>query len=59
MKRFVICYSRWGLELGGKTKEELIDAYLKSVGGLQNAVDHFIKHMTFIEDTSKVVKPKK
>ena len=53
--RYTLCYSRWGLELEGSTKEELINAYLRSIGGPQNAFNHFMKHLYFIEDTSKVI----
>ena len=55
MKRYVICYSRWGLELEGNTREELINAYLGSIGGPQNAFNHFMNHLSFAEDTSKVI----
>lgn len=53
--RYTLCYSRWGLELEGSTKEELINAYLRSIGGPQNAFNHFMKHLCFTEDTSKVI----
>lgn len=54
--KFIMGYSRYGIELNANkeaTKDELISAYLQQYGGPQGALDHFLKHVYFIEDTIK------
>lgn len=61
--KYFIGFSQYGVELpnGLKTKDEMINAYVQSMGGAQLAFDHFLKHLHFFEDNikeAKIVKEK-
>lgn len=50
----IIRYSRYGVELDvseGASKDEVIQAYLRACGSPENALNHFLRHASFIEDT--------
>ena len=52
--KVIIGYSRYGVEIdvpNGASKNEMIQAYLRTYGGPEDVFDHFLKHTSFIEDT--------
>ena len=52
--KVIIRYSRLGVELDvseGASKDEMIQAYLRAYGGPEDVFDHFLRHVSFIEDT--------
>lgn len=54
--KYIIGYSKYGLDLNvgsNPSKDELIRAFIEAMGGPQNAFDHFLRHVSFIEDTIK------
>lgn len=53
--KYFIGFSQYGIDLpdGLKTKDEMINAYVESMGGSQTAFDHFLNHMHFFEDNIK------
>ena len=53
--KYFIGFSQYGIELpdGLKTKDEMINAYIKIMGGSQAAFDHFLNHVHFFEDNIK------
>ena len=53
--KVIIRYSRFGVELDvseGASKDEMIQAYLRTYGGPEDVFDHFLRHASFIEDTT-------
>ena len=52
--KVIIGYSRYGVEIdvpNGASKNEMIQAYLRTYGGPEDIFDHFLKYASFIEDT--------
>lgn len=54
--KYYLGYSRYGLELQGKTREELIQSYINVMGGAQNALTHFLNNLIILEDNIKDAK---
>ena len=53
--KVIIRYSRLGVELNvpeGASKDEMIQTYLRTYGGPENVLNHFLRHASFIEDTT-------
>lgn len=54
--KYIVAFKHYGLDLNVKenaTDSELCEAYLEALGGPQNAYNHFMRHLIFIEDTIK------
>lgn len=52
--KVILGYSRYGVEIdvpNGASKDEMIQAYLRTYGGPEDVFDHFLRHASFIEDT--------
>ncbi len=52
--KVILGYSRYGVEIdvpNGASKDEMIQAYLRTYGGPEDIFDHFLRHASFIEDT--------
>ena len=52
--KVILGYSRYGVEIdvpNGASKDEMIQAYLRAYGGPEGVLDHFLRHVSFIEDT--------
>ena len=52
--KVILGYSRYGVEIdvpNGASKDEMIQAYLRTYGGPEGIFDHFLKYVSFIEDT--------
>ena len=52
--KVIIRYSRLGVELDvseGASKDEMIQTYLRTYGGPECILNHFLRHVSFIEDT--------
>lgn len=50
----ILGYSRYGIEIDvpkEASKDEMIQAYLRTYGGPEGVLDHFLRHVSFIEDT--------
>lgn len=53
--KVIIRYSRFGVELDvseGASKDEMIQTYLRTYGGPENVLNHFLRHASFVEDTT-------
>lgn len=48
--KYYLGYSRYGLELQGKTREELIQSYINVMGGAENVLTHFLNNMLILKD---------
>ena len=52
--KIILGYSRYGVEIDVKkeaSQDEMIQAYLRAYGGPEDVFDHFLKYVSFIEDT--------
>ena len=52
--KVIIRYSRYGVEIDVKkeaSQDEMIQAYLRTYGGPEGILNHFLRHVSFIEDT--------
>ena len=52
--KVILGYSRYGVEIDvpkEASKDEMIIAYLRAYGGPEDIFNHFLKHVSFIEDT--------
>ena len=52
--KVILGYSRYGVEIDvpkEASKDEMIIAYLRTYGGPEGIFDHFLRHVSFIEDT--------
>ena len=52
--KVILGYSRYGVEIDVSkeaSKEEMMQTYLKTYGGPEGIFDHFLRHVSFIEDT--------
>ena len=52
--KVILGYSRYGVEIdvpNGASKNEMIQAYLRTYGGPEGVLNHFLRHVSFIEDT--------
>ena len=52
--KVILGYSRYGVEIDvpkEASKDEMIIAYLRAYGGPEGIFNHFLKHVSFIEDT--------
>ena len=52
--KVILGYSRYGVEIDvpkEASKDEMIIAYLRAYGGPEGIFDHFLRHVSFIEDT--------
>ena len=52
--KVILGYSRYGVEIdvpNGASKDEMIQAYLRTYGGPEDVFNHFLRHASFIEDT--------
>ena len=52
--KVILGYSRYGVEINvpnGASKDEMIQAYLRTYGGPEGVFNHFLRHVSFIEDT--------
>ena len=52
--KVILGYSRYGVEINvpnGASKDEMIQAYLRTYGGPEDVFNHFLRHVSFIEDT--------
>ena len=52
--KVILGYSRYGVEIDvpkEASKDEMIRAYLRTYGGPEGIFNHFLKHVSFIEDT--------
>ena len=52
--KVILGYSRYGVEIDVKketSQEEMIQAYLRTYGGPEGVLNHFLRHVSFIEDT--------
>ena len=50
----ILGYSRYGIEIDvskGASRDEMTKAYLGAYGGPEGVLDHFLRHVSFIEDT--------
>ena len=56
--KYFIGFSQYGIELPNelKTKDEMTNAYIQSMGGSQAAFNHFLNHVHFFEDNIKDAK---
>lgn len=53
--KVIIRYSRLGVELNvpeGASKDEMIQTYLRTYGGPENVLNHFLRYASFVEDTT-------
>ena len=52
--KVIVGYSRYGIEIDVSkeaSKDEMTQAYLRACGGSEGAFNHFLRHVSFIEDT--------
>ena len=52
--KVILGYSRYGVEIDvpkEASKDEMIIAYLRTYGGPESILNHFLRHVSFIEDT--------
>ena len=52
--KIILGYSRYGVEIDvpkEASKDDMIRAYLRTYGGPEGILDHFLRHASFIEDT--------
>ena len=52
--KVILGYSRYGVEIDvpkGASKNEMITAYIKACGGIEGVLNHFLRYVSFIEDT--------
>ena len=52
--KVILGYSRYGVEIDvpkEASKEEMMQTYLKTYGGPEGVFNHFLKYVSFIEDT--------
>ena len=52
--KVIVGYSRYGIEIDVSkeaSKDEMTQAYLRACGGPEDAFNHFLRHVSFIEDT--------
>ena len=52
--KVILGYSRYGVEIDVSkeaSKEEMMQTYLKTYGGPEGVFNHFLRHVSFIEDT--------
>ena len=52
--KVILGYSRYGVEINvpnGASKNEMIQAYLRTYGGPEDVFNHFLRNVSFIEDT--------
>ena len=52
--KVILGYSRYGVEIdvpNGASKDEMIQAYLRTYRGPEGILNHFLRHISFIEDT--------
>lgn len=52
--KVIVGYSRYGIEIDVSkeaSKDEITQAYLRACGGPEGAFNHFLMHVSFIEDT--------
>lgn len=52
--KIILGYSRYGVEIDipkEASKDEMIQAYLRTYGGPEGVLNHFLRHVSFIEDT--------
>ena len=52
--KIILGYSRYGVEIDVKkeaSQDEMIQAYLRTYGGPESILNHFLRHVSFIEDT--------
>ena len=52
--KVILGYSRYGVEIDvkkGASQDEMIQAYLRTYGGPEGILNHFLRHVSFIEDT--------
>ena len=50
----ILGYFRYGIEIDipkEASKDEMAQAYLRTCGGPEGAFNHFLSHVSFIEDT--------
>ena len=50
----ILGYSRYGIEIDvpkEASRDEMTKAYLGAYGGPEGVLDHFLRHVSFIEDT--------
>lgn len=50
----ILEYSRYGIEVDVPkevSRDEIIKAYLGAYGGPEGVLDHFLRYVSFIEDT--------
>lgn len=53
--KVIIRYSRLGVELDvseGASKDEMIQTYLRTYGGPENVLNHFLRYASFVEDAT-------
>ena len=53
--KVILGYSRYGVEIDVSkeaSKDEMIRAYLRTYGGPENVLNHFLRHASFVEDTT-------
>lgn len=49
MKEYIVGFTQYGVNLDGKTNDELLNAFLRFHGGPQGAFDYIIKSLQFVE----------
>ena len=52
--KVILGYSRYGVEIDVKketSQDEMIQAYLRTYGGPEGILNHFLRNVSFIEDT--------
>ena len=52
--KVILGYSRYGVEIDVKkeaSQDEMIQAYLRTYGGPEDILNHFLRNVSFIEDT--------
>ena len=52
--KVIVGYSRYGIEIDVSkeaSNDEMAQAYLRACGGPEDAFNHFLRHVSFIEDT--------
>ena len=50
----ILGYSRYGIEINvpkEAPRDEMIQAYLRTYGGPEGVLNHFLRNISFIEDT--------
>lgn len=54
--KYIVGFTQYGLDLdvpANSTKDDLINAYLRTLGGPQNAFNYILRYASFVEDTIK------